>query len=588
MKWKKVIAIVVTLTIIVGAVGGGIYGYKSYQKKKLVAEVQLVSNLNWGYWGDSQTSYGMVTNDSSQEVYLDNYDKVAEVYVEAGDTVKKGDPLVKYDAVETELDIKRKKLDVSIAENDLAKANHKLELLKKMKPVPERVEEESEEPLPDVEETEDTENTEDVFTDDRGPELDAKDKRIYNYLTENAVPYNADTADGSPENPYTYYCNKDAYIYGSFFNSIRPQEQEDGTFSEGKCVQIIVCKKNIRGKMVLGKEVLELPEEPVEETEEVETKSEPESGEPKPGVVASKNRVPLPDTSVVPNTKKFDGNNLPTVYDAYRRWDLFTGLEVEDLPEEPLEDEDDAFDEWEGGYTAKELAEMIYDKQEEIKKKDIERRKLELQLETLENSVSDGIVYAKMDGVVKSVGSLEEDNGEAFITISGEGGLYVSGTISELLLDTVKPGMVVTANSWESGMTFDATITEISEYPTSEEAWGEGNPNVSYYAYTAYMDDSSALNNGEYVDLSINTNMAAGGEGLYIEKAYVRQENGRSYVMMADENNRLKKQYVETGKTIYGSAIEIKSGLSGEDRIAFPYGKMAVEGAAVTDDGMSE
>ena len=48
MKLKKVIAVIVVLAVTVGAVTGGIYGYKSYQKKNLVAEVQSVSNLNYG------------------------------------------------------------------------------------------------------------------------------------------------------------------------------------------------------------------------------------------------------------------------------------------------------------------------------------------------------------------------------------------------------------------------------------------------------------------------------------------------------------------------------------------------------------
>ena len=54
--------------------------------------------------------------------------------------------------------------------------------------------------------------------------------------------------------------------------------------------------------------------------------------------------------------------------------------------------------------------------------------------------------------------------------------------------------------------------------------------------------------------------------------------------MIADENNRLKKQYVGTGKTVYGSAIQITSGLSETDLIAFPYGKTAVEGTLVSED----
>ncbi len=44
------------------------------------------------------------------------------------------------------------------------------------------------------------------------------------------------------------------------------------------------------------------------------------------------------------------------------------------------------------------------------------------------------------------------------------------------------------------------------------------------------------------------------------------------------ENDRLTKQYVEVGKIVYGS-YEIRSGLSMEDEIAFPYGKDVKEGA---------
>ena len=55
------------------------------------------------------------------------------------------------------------------------------------------------------------------------------------------------------------------------------------------------------------------------------------------------------------------------------------------------------------------------------------------------------------------------------------------------------------------------------------------------------------------------------------------------------ENGKLKKQYIRTGGNSYGY-IEIKEGLSNDDKIAFPYGKNVKEGAAVKhsadeDDG---
>lgn len=579
MKLKKVIAVIVTFAVIIGAAAGGIYGYKSYQKKNLVAAVQSVSSLNYGYYGDSETSYGVVTNDSSQEVYLDDSNKVEEVFVSKGDTVKEGDPLLQYDTSEAEIDIQRKNLDISTTENSLAKAQRALETLKNTKPVdktrPSTANSASTYINKKLQELERQEKYIESL-----PEKDSKDSRIYNYVTEDSEPYNKDTADGTRENPYIYYCNKDVYVYGSFYNSLRPKKKSDGTYTDGKYVKFIICKKDSDGKMMF---------ESIETGDEVVDDSTESDGDIKE--VTVQRYEPVADDSISPNVKDVDGSTMPMNYDDSRMWYVFSGEEVgkslqdllDELENENTWDEDD----WEEpeGYTEKELAEAVNDKETEVKKLDIQLRKLKLELETLQDSIKDGVVYAKLDGVVKSVGSPDQNqsDGDAFIIVTGDDGLYVSGTISELLLDEVKPGTVVTANSWESGMTFEATVTSISDYPVSGNSWGEGNPNVSYYQYTAYMEDSSALKNGEYVDLSIKTNQSETG-GIYLDKAYVRQEDGKSYVMKADENNQLKKQYVVTGKTVYGSAIEIKSGLTEDDKIAFPYGKTAVEGAAVTED----
>ena len=569
MKIKKVIAVAVALAVTGGAVYGGIYAYEAYQSENLVAEVQPVSSINWGYWGDQETSYGMVTNDSSQEIYLENDSRVEEVYVEQGDEVKTGDALIKYDTSEIEIEIKRKESDISTTANSIAKAQRALEVLKQTKPV------DKTRPEIDTSKYDDTKKKEEEAKELSLPETDEKDSRIYNYVTASSVPYNAKEADGSEENPYIYYVNKGAYAYGSFFNSIRPTSSN----GEGKHVVFIICKKDSKGKILMESSAVE---ETVETTETTETSEEPEK-------TIYEMLIPVPDDSVSPNTKTFDGNGL-TAYDSDRMWYIFSGEEVEtDSSLQDLLDSIEEEQEWEEpeGYSETELAAAIEEKEQEIKKLDLQRRKEELELESLENTASDGVVYAKIDGTVKSVreisgsGSEDEESG-AFMVVTGSEGLYVSGTISELLLDEIKPGMVITANSWETGNTFQATITGISDYPVSGNSMGDGNPNVSYYEYTAYIEDSSSLKNGEYVDLSIQTNTSESG-GLYIEKAYVRQENGQSYVMIADENDRLKKQYVITGKTIYGSAVEIKSGLSETDRIAFPYGKAAVEGTLVSD-----
>ena len=554
MRIKRVIAAVVGSAVAVGAVAGGIYGYKAYQDQKLVAEVQPVSNINMGYFGDSATSYGMVTNDSSQEIYLDSSKSAKQVFVKEGDTVKVGDPLMEYDMAEVQIDIERKKIELNTIENNLAMATHKLDSLKNAKPV---------DKTPPKINTEELKKYEEQDKINQSiPETDEKDVNIYNFLTATSIPYNVTRNEqtgelvypaGTAEDPYIYYCNANAYAYGSFFNEIRPKE--DGT--PGKHVVFYICKKDADGKMLM----------------------EPDAeGKPKPVI----------DTDLADHTAQLNGNSIPADYDESRMWYLFTGKEYipTSLADQYMEEFMEHATDWEPpkGYTKEELVKEITETEKQIKSLDIQRRQQQLKLESLEQTASDGIVYAKVDGIVKTVGDPQEfqQNGTAFLVVTGDEGLYVSGTISELLLGDISVGMVVTANAWESGMTFEATITEISDYPVSGNSMGEGNPNVSYYSYTAYIEDSSALRNGEYVDLAIAANQSDAG-GLFIEQAYVREENGKSYCMIADENNRLKKQYVVTGRTAYGTAIEIKSGLSEDDRIAFPYGKNAVEGVAVTD-----
>ena len=543
MTKKKVIAIVIGIVVTLGVVGGAIFGYKSYSANTNEVEVQPVSYINWGYWGDTETSYGMVTNDSAQEIYLTDSMKIQKVYVQQGDVVKVGDPLIAYDTSELQINIQRKKLDINTIENDIVQAAYKLNALKNSTPVdktPPQMDEDK------YEELAGQDNVNNSIT-----EKDAKDNRIYNYLTEDAVPFNiASAPTGTQYDPYIYCVNKNAYAYGSFFNSIRPT----ATDADGIYVCVVVPLKDVAGKIVVD--------------------------------VAGK---PVADTSVTTNTKDFNGEFIPMEYDADKMWYVFSGAErnPSDLAGEYRDEFLSGLEDWIApeGYTQNELIEEIAATEKRLKDLDISHRRQLLELESMQKTASDGVIYAEVAGEVKTLGDPNNplQDGTAFLVVASNDGLYVSGTISELLLGDVTIGTVVTANSWESGMSFEATITEISDYPVTSNSWGEGNPNVSYYAYTAYIEDSTALRNGEYVDLSISTNQSEGSGGIYIDKAYVREENGRYYCMIADENGRLKKQYVVTGKTVYGSAIEVKSGITDEDMIAFPYGKNVVEGAKTVE-----
>ena len=379
------------------------------------------------------------------------------------------------------------------------------------------------------------EPSEPVTSEPSTPDVPEMNGDAYNYILWTAVPYNQNEADGSAENPYRYLCTEDAYVTGSFFSQLS---------EAGLHVVFEIRESNsVSGELLSEWEV-----------------------------DGSQIVVPDADTrwSVADRTQLTEDTNISntdTVDD--------TGVDVAD----------------QGGYTQSELNDMIAEQEKKLKDLDLDKRKAELEVEKLKAQSSDGIIYANVTGTVKNL--QDKDNlptdGTPFMEIAGSEGLYVTGGISELLLDKVKPGQTVSVSSWESGTSCEAEITEIKNYPSTDvSSYGGGNNNVSYYPFVAYIEDSTGLRNGEYVDLNMTVSDEEDGASIYIFKGYVRSENGKSYVLKTDENDRLVKQYVKTGKIIYGDTIEIKSGLTEDDRIAFPYGKTAKEGIrAVNADDSS-
>lgn len=519
-KKKKVIVTILVILVIAAAIGGAVYAYLRHQSNSMTAEVQPVSSLNWYYGGDEMTSYGMVTNDFYQDVYLLDDQTISEVYVEEGQEVAVGDPLLAYDMTMTNLKLEMQGLEVENINNKLILANRELEKLRNTTPIPEQ-QVEPEIPQEPVEKP-------------------VKWENAYFYIPAETLVTEG-IGKGTPKSPYVFYCAEGCYVEGGFLEALAESETE------------IFVKFQM-----FSLETYLVVEDQVNSISSSQLKNSP---------------FPIETYA------KYDPYTLERLPDDYgEEIDEMEDLLEEDIPE---------------GYTAAELAAEIKKTENQIKDLDLQKRKAQLQLEQMQKLTEDGVVKATVAGTIKTVGDMDNppQDGSAFITVSGSEGLYVTGSLSELMLGDVQVGQTVYANSWESGMSFEATIQEISPYPAeSSNSWGEGNPNVSYYPYTAYIANTDGLRNGEYVDLTMtamNNNMEGASNVIYLQKAYVREENGKSYVMMADENDRLKKQYVETGKTIYGEAVEIKSGLTQEDRIAFPYGKTAKEGVKVEDDSGS-
>ena len=94
--------------------------------------------------------------------------------------------------------------------------------------------------------------------------------------------------------------------------------------------------------------------------------------------------------------------------------------------------------------------------------------------------------------------------------------------ISELMLDEVQAGTKLSCMSYQSG-TFDATILEVADYPSESGGGfygGDSNPNVSYYRFSAEIDDQSLhMSDGDWLQITLK-NSSAQKNKLVLSKAF--------------------------------------------------------------------
>jgi multidrug efflux pump subunit AcrA (membrane-fusion protein) len=597
---KRTIAAISLGTALV-VLGGGYGIYHLVSSNSSPVEVTSVSSLNSGWWGESTSTYGYITSTATQEVHLDSDELVDTLYVSEGDTVKIGDKLLSYDTTLLEIDLEAEKLERQSIKLQIKQAKAELEKLKKITPVSdsyysstkedaatltkqdvvltstsEQVSSESETEKITEAETQATETTATETTapetsqtgsqtpsteqvlDPSKEETEAPAKstaKVYSKLDYNAKPAEG---SGTKDDPYIFYCKENTTIYASFMNKILgynkagTSKKKGGMKEDGKgCYAVL----EIRDGSSTGSSFMK--------------------------------------SVGINGTVKVDSAYAPDV-----TWTFGSDGVTKDVPDvdEPDDDQDDDDlwdDDWDDGwadgdediYTASELKEAIAEKEDEIKDLKLDLREARISVAQAKRKLDDATVTATINGVVKSVGdpALGEVDGEAFLTVTSAEGMYVKGTISELKLGEVGVGSTMTGMSYESGTSFTAKITEISEYPTTSDSWSSNDANASSYSFMAYIEEPGDLSNNEYVELSIESD-DTDASAIYLYKAYIRSENGQSYVYKADENDRLVKQYIKTGATVYSYAVEVKSGLSLDDKIAFPYGKNVKEGAKTVED----
>lgn len=245
--------------------------------------------------------------------------------------------------------------------------------------------------------------------------------------------------------------------------------------------------------------------------------------------------------------------------------------------------------EWNSGYTAAEIASMRTAKQEEIKDLEFNIKMGEAEYKIMQKEADSGEVLAEFDGTVYGITDPEMASmmGEPLLTVSGGGGFYVEGAVSELELGNIEIGQKVDVMSWDTGMNYEGTIVEIGQFPQENEYYYYGGSrNISYYPYKIFIDESAQLRDGFYVSMTLRKSETK-SNSLYVNSAFVRTEGATSYVYVRNAEGLLEKRTIQVGGSLWGSYTEVRGGLTADDWIAFPYGKDVKEGAP-TQEGTWE
>ena len=540
---------------IVAAFVIGYFGILQYRKASRKVDVVQVSTMNMGGNPMESQMSGLVSDPATQTVTPSASQIISAVYVMEGQTVSVGDKLLAYDITSLNYTVELKKIEISTTQLRLEQAKKELQQLQNTKPVERKVT-----PTP-------TPTPEPEFKLDTEVGTQVEDNKVWNYLNSltdedteftkdldeptptpttqtspvptptptptPAVPAVNTYEKGTKANPYHFAIKGDGFLTGKFVKELIQKAETDGkTFY----VSLDVYKDDDKTKGLVDSWLVS-----VDRLKEI----------------------------------------LGTETNDLAKVDLKTRtlLKVQVFHEDPVpEIEPD-------GMTASELVRAIHAKESEVREYDIDIRRKQLELSELQTQLADGVVYAKRSGVIKGLKDMNHvpTDGTPFLTVAGGTGTEVKGTISELLLTTIQKGTKVSVTSYETGSIYEAVVTQIDNFPTnSGEGFYGGNPNVSMYGFTAYIEKGDDLKQGTYLALSIQQeNMDT--SSIYLSNAFIRDEHGQKYVMK-DVDGKLVKTYIKTGKVYFNMSTEVLSGLADTDYIAFPYGDGAIEGTRTKID----
>lgn len=562
-KLKKTLIVIACVIAGCGAVWGGLTIARNAQRGDV--NVYAVNDFAMtNYWGDTSNTSGMVTTDKLQKIYISQSQTVKKVWVKEGDTVKKGTALVSYDSTLTQATVERAKIDYDRQTENLEVMKNELALLQKAK-------------------NKETLQAEyDKLQKELAEEIAKLDKEG-GYKPDKPIEegnLEVKGATGNSENaPLYYQINSTTPLNDKTLKDILTALRRPTPDSKTTTVSTYVVLVYREGDKEGG--------EPVSRGLVITETFTPDSTGETPTTPGEGG-----ETSTTPGEGGGESGS-GTVKLSFRFCDLTGYVDPErtyssDKYKELTRKIAQVQELLESSMTQLEINKAILEKSQSVKEQEVNLKVAKLKLDKKLAELGDGNVYAEFDGTVKTVRDPDEayNNSEAVVELSGGGGYYVTGTLSEMDLGSVQVGDTVSISSWMTGAACEGTIVSIDDYPTSNgNNWGDGNRNASYYPFKVFVTEDANLQPNDYVDMQFQKNASAdeSGNTLYLESMFIRTENGKSYVMARGEDGRLEQRWVQTGRDLWGSYTQIRGGLTIDDYVAFPYGRDVTEGAKTVE-----
>lgn len=212
-KNKKRLIGISILIVLAAALVVGLWLFWQYREDQKTVEVVPVTQISDGYWGDQSSSSGMVISDYVQELYPDTSKVISEIFVQEGDAVRIGTPLLQYDKETLELDVQAKEVAVKKADLNLKNAQTHLKRLQNTRATAT--------PRPTQQPTNRPGNTTTPrptsSTSPTPSTIPPADVTLYSRLDLTSVPY---AGSGTSEDPYLFLCTSDCVMTPEFLRRL--------------------------------------------------------------------------------------------------------------------------------------------------------------------------------------------------------------------------------------------------------------------------------------------------------------------------------------------------------------------------------